>query len=767
MGHQRMQHRLGSSLRWELLAAHNQVRGFGSGADLRSDASGSSVTQWPEDEAPQYLDVKDETPQVYLDAKVGQCQAARALSTEPVAVQEVQVAHLPVHAAGTLRRAPQSARGRLYGPATPVFGVGHRRLPSGKSDGSWRERGADFEHATAPPPQPRDVAVETQRERQIAAAPEHAQQEPFRVLKQSQQTQTERPLKAGDRPEPIRVVKVDQQTQTRRKAEPAATEVSVTSPWDASYWYFAAWRSGVIIQRLQSEGERRDDFMRQQAAEMQAMAKEHSLLRQQLAEYQALARSGREVRPEASDAAMAELRSQLFHAEEEAMRMQLEAVQWESRQPELHAKPDLEVLQLREELEEVRLTEEENAQAECAVLRMLRSEINSREPFAEAAAPKAPSRRSSHRAELILVQEVEAAQERCIRLTDEARVQDIVCRRLRLDEEHFQQEEGRFARQLAQWTPQVAELQTEHQAALLGLSEAQEAAERQREALEAKEASEMRRSEVELCLAEVAVREAAQSEKLQEARVKMAMGRLDDHAVRLAQKLQRIQQLRLLRACAIPWWHLAHTAQLLRRCQVPDALDLQLDLTGGAAALAADEALRRAEARCEISRLKSEALEAEVAAALSEAKATGQAGGGADTEDSLQLLDPLHTAHVRQLSHWAFAGLLFLLRTSFRAWRGQASFASVQATASATAGSLQTSRLALLCLRALFAIWWQATMAAKGRIQWLTGQARSIRPGMYRRANRRTQGALQLLERVWLLRFVLSLWSTVVFAKAD
>ncbi|CAJ1349174.1 unnamed protein product [Effrenium voratum] len=144
MGHQRMQHRLGSSLRWELLAAHNQVRGFGSGADLRSDASGSSVTQWPEDEAPQYLDVKDETPQVYLDAKVGQCQAARALSTEPVAVQEVQVAHLPVHAAGTLRRAPQSARGRLYGPATPVFGVGHRRLPSGKSDGSWRARGADF-----------------------------------------------------------------------------------------------------------------------------------------------------------------------------------------------------------------------------------------------------------------------------------------------------------------------------------------------------------------------------------------------------------------------------------------------------------------------------------------------------------------------------------------------------------------------------------------------------------------------------------------------
>ncbi|CAE7468352.1 CBR1 [Symbiodinium sp. CCMP2592] len=226
-------------------------------------------------------------------------------------------------------------------------------------------------------------------------------------------------------------------------------------------------------------------------------------------------------------------------------------------------------------------------------------------------------------------------------------------------------------------------------------------------------------------------------------------------------------------------------------------------LAGGAGAAgvdyavkAASEALRRAEARCEISRLRSQAMEADLAA-LVETGTAGSAGtqpnqaAGSDPEleeDSPRRklweqeeeddasdasegtlgADLVQAVQIRQLSHLALAGLQLLMRAAFVGWRDQRQLSDIRCKEnllkawSSHGGRHLSSRLALLCCRTLFGIWRQLVVVSRGRLHHLSlGQA----PGFVRRSLRRTSGALQLLERsrerVWLLGFVLSLWSSL------
>lgn len=220
-------------------------------------------------------------------------------------------------------------------------------------------------------------------------------------------------------------------------------------------------------------------------------------------------------------------------------------------------------------------------------------------------------------------------------------------------------------------------------------------------------------------------------------------------------------------------------------------------LTGGAGAggvdyavKAASEALRRAEARCEISRFRSQAMEADLAAALVDSQPSEEARPELeleeDEEDSPRRKlweqeeeeedasegtlggDPVQTVQIRQLSHLALAGLQLLMRAAFVGWRDQQQLSDVRCKEnllkawSSHGGRHLSSRLALLCCRTLFGIWRQLVVVSRGRLHHLSlGQA----PGFVRRSLRRTSGALQLLERsrerVWLLGFVLSLWSSL------
>ena len=174
-----------------------------------------------------------------------------------------------------------------------------------------------------------------------------------------------------------------------------------------------------------------------------------------------------------------------------------------------HGELERELQLLREELETTRICEAENAQAECAILRAVREEIavqrhqdqkdlssfkhelqaeqaasdelrqklqKLRCLAADAASPVSPTAPRQNEAASLrtilklhseLPQTIDSekalneaaelrekckalrdAEERCNALSDEMRVQDIMCRRLRLDEEHFQREENQLAEQL-------------------------------------------------------------------------------------------------------------------------------------------------------------------------------------------------------------------------------------------------------------------------------------------------------------------------------
>ncbi|CAE7579587.1 CBR1 [Symbiodinium sp. CCMP2456] len=215
-------------------------------------------------------------------------------------------------------------------------------------------------------------------------------------------------------------------------------------------------------------------------------------------------------------------------------------------------------------------------------------------------------------------------------------------------------------------------------------------------------------------------------------------------------------------------------------------------LTGGAGAggvdyavKAASEALRRAEARCEISRFRSQAMEADLAAALVDTQPSEEAMEEGEEDSPRRKLweqeeeeedasegtlggDLVQTVQIRQLSHLALAGLQLLMRAAFVGWRDQKQLSDVRCKEnllkawSSHGGRHLSSRLALLCCRTLFGIWRQLVVVSRGRLHHLSlGQA----PGFVRRSLRRTSGALQLLERsrerVWLLGFVLSLWSSL------
>eukprot|EP00913_Durusdinium_trenchii_P004358 g4040.t1 len=218
-------------------------------------------------------------------------------------------------------------------------------------------------------------------------------------------------------------------------------------------------------------------------------------------------------------------------------------------------------------------------------------------------------------------------------------------------------------------------------------------------------------------------------------------------AGRVAKELERIQQTKLLRACVLEWWR-------------------ELSLKGDFA----EKGLTRSPSG-EISRLRSQALEAELAAALEDTQEGIPTIGSHAAHDSFvesippSRWDPRQAdLQIRQLSHWAFDGLFFLMRSVFVTWRDQQKTQKHLVQAFSSSSTFLVTSLTTLCCRALFAVWLQATLASKGRLQYM--QTRHLRPGILRRANRRTQGALRLLERLWLLRFAFSLWSTVAIAPS-
>eukprot|EP00439_Symbiodinium_sp_Y106_P039512 s2009_g4.t2 len=171
---------------------------------------------------------------------------------------------------------------------------------------------------------------------------------------------------------------------------------------------------------------------------------------------------------------------------------------------------------------------------------------------------------------------------------------------------------------------------------------------------------------------------------------------------------------------------------------------------------AASEALRRAEARCEISRLRSQAMEADLAALVETRTGSARTQPAAGPELELEEDSPrrklweqeeededasdasegtlgedlVQTIQIRQLSHLALAGLQLLMRAAFVGWRDQQQLSDVRCKEnllkawSSHGGRHLSSRLALLCCRTLFGIWRQLVVVSRGRLHHLSlGQA--------------------------------------------
>lgn len=184
----------------------------------------------------------------------------------------------------------------------------------------------------------------------------------------------------------------------------------------------------------------------------------------------------------------------------EAQLAELRQEREELRSQQLHQKEvaiaglQVELKNLREQLEAARASKEETGQAEYAVLQAVRSEMSMRLRDVESSEQlqSSPERRLESRVTLRTTLDSHSlpyseaqqdASERYEVLSDELKVSDIMCRRLRLDEEHFQS----LAEQLQMRQAQLEshseerlrherhEAQAEHQKHLRALKQAQEA----------------------------------------------------------------------------------------------------------------------------------------------------------------------------------------------------------------------------------------------------------------------------------------------------
>ncbi|CAK8991354.1 unnamed protein product [Durusdinium trenchii] len=812
MGHWMLSKAL--ALRHETLA---QLQG-GDADELQSNASytGSNVTQcpeaWAEVQGWQDNDVRLLIP--YLDAKVSHPLSIEAepIAVEPVTMEPItfEVNHQERERVLSTRPVPAVQPGssttssRAIRPPSPrppaVFGIGTRPPTPREGRRSDREGRKPWEVQ-----EDEQVAFETAEERR--PDPDHWEKTRQRAGIPSEGKKSE-----------------EKEVQTHCKPLPGL--IVLTRAANTLFWCLAAWRQAVSFLRLQ-----------------RSLVSKHSELEEAL-------QLGRQLSTfsQSEEATCRELREELRSAREaattarerdvELQQMQVQVQQMQGMQHSFYHQEGQEMRLLRKELEHTKMCEAENAQAECAILRAVREEIAVKrqkdhdlfrnELQAEQEASEAlrqtlkslsadaeatsrprkngaslrkilklhsdlPEADSQHLVSLAseeatqMRQKALEAENRCNALSDELHVQDIICRRLRLDEGHFELEENQLAEQrlaerqalerneihtermahelqeeLRQSLRQQHELQETHAAHAKKLAEMAEA-ERQSAASKLYQvefqAHEMRRRHEQA--------EEAWSRHVQEGKIGARVW-----AGRVAKELERIQQTKLLRACVLEWWReLSLKGDFAEKGLTRELLSPP----SAVSANAADEALRRAEARCEISRLRSQALEAELAAALEDTQDESDEARTPHTtplwseraEESIppSRWDPRQAdLQIRQLSHWAFDGLFFLMRSVFVTWRDQQKTQKHLVQAFSSSSTFLVTSLTTLCCRALFAVWLQATLASKGRLQYM--QTRHLRPGILRRANRRTQGALRLLERLWLLRFAFSLWSTVAIAPS-
>lgn len=736
--------------------------------DVQSDGSysGSSVTQCPE------ADLEERFLVPYLDAKVSPPQLVElAVPMEPVTVQAPKV---------RLNGQPKAAKPPRPKPkvATPVFGIGTRA--SFGNFGTLTPRQSPRQSPRQTPRQTSDSEDSLKQSSRAGAgssASSAAGVIPGTFVSHDHVTSGHAPSRqrAGD-PSVAAIPNPPEQKSLAQRLLPLLSRIERRS----LIWYCAMWRDAIIIQRHQLHAVESSQLLREQANHLKEMALQRQVNQEELAKVSQALRVSEKVRHD--------LHLELDEAVDAMDAMDATRLP----QPEAAEAADVEEMVmelswLRDELEMAKISEEENSEAECAVLRSLRHEMavqrqqdraefkhelqSERKSFEElrqqsmyrphvslspntsigeissSGAMGAPSPRRSLRtivashshpkseeAERLLAEEARTAEGRCSGLRDEMHIQDIMLRRVRLDEQQLHQEEQRLSQQL-----QSAEAAAQQSVAAL------------EERMAQLEASEQRQASADAAESRLAL-------QWEESKL-----RIEAWAFGMAERLHRHHQMKLLGACSHAWWL---EVQRSRRVQisVPElGRDEHLPAAGAAA-----EALRRAEARCEISRLRSQALEAELAAALREQEQEDSyavtpawsEGVEESVPSSMPKMDPLQTVRLRQLSHWAFDGLFFLMRSTFLAWSDQRRRRQCLLKAWSSNCTLLSSSLATLCTRALFSVWLQATLASKGRLQFQS--SRPLRPGILRGANRRTQGALQLLERVWLLRFVLTLWSAAV-----
>ena len=155
----------------------------------------------------------------------------------------------------------------------------------------------------------------------------------------------------------------------------------------------------------------------------------------------------------------------------EAQMAELRQEREELRSQQLHQKEvafaDLqaELKNLREQLESARALKEETGQAEYAVLQAVRSEMSMR--LRDVESQSSPQTRPENRVTLRTTLDLHSlpseaqqdASERYEVLSDQLKVSDIMCRRLRFDEEHFQS----LAEQLQMRHTQLESRSEEHE----------------------------------------------------------------------------------------------------------------------------------------------------------------------------------------------------------------------------------------------------------------------------------------------------------------